>query len=132
MLRKLIIGSSIVLFLFFVLAVAVWALYLRMPNVVVDNEGLPISVSEQARLVIWITVSPIDYELKGAKYDSELEVVDALKALPKNSLLAIRWGVNASDADARKAVLDRCEKLRLAIRFAGLPAVPQIGNERFQ
>ncbi|MFC0135787.1 hypothetical protein CR105_00520 [Massilia eurypsychrophila] len=132
MLRQWIIGSLIVVFLFSMLGIALWALFLRAPNVIVDKDGRPISYSELARSIIWISVSPMDYELNGAKYQSEQELLAALKALPKKSILAIRWGVNASDADGKHATLARCEKLRLAIKSAGLPAVPEIGNERFQ
>jgi hypothetical protein len=132
MLRKLFIGSLIVLFVFFMLVIAVWALFLRVPDVLVDKDGRPISISELQRSIIWISVSPIDYELNGAKYQSQQELVAALKALPKNSFLAIRWGVDASDAEGKQVILRRCKTLRLAIESAGLPPVPGVGNERFQ
>lgn len=132
MLRKLMLGLLIVLSLFLVLAVAAWAIFFRVPDVAVGKDGRPISISKLERSIIWIAVSPTEYELKGKKYQSEKELVSALKAFPKNSFFAIRWGVNASDVNEKQAVVKRLEKLRLAIKDAGLSEIPEIGTERFQ
>jgi hypothetical protein len=132
MLRKLMIDSFILLFLLLVLAVGVWAIYLRAPDLAVGKDGHPISISELERSIIWIAVAPTEYELNGTKYQSEKELVDALKAFPRNSFLAIKWAGNASDVDGKQAVVKRLEKLRLAIKEAGLSEVPEIGMERFQ